>query len=94
MKKTCVFKKAYKTIYPTKYLNGDLNTWLALTKIQMFNPIAFLLGWKDGKFIVGSMVISWILHWKQILFGPTYCLYAPKPSLAAHMEKNCMPIEW
>ncbi len=73
---------------------GDLATWLSLTKFRVFNPWAMIRGWGDGKFIPGSIGLSWFYHYRQILTGRKFLLYSPKPTLATHMETKSAALDW
>lgn len=82
--------------FSSKFIGGnsDLGFWMALTKLRVANPLTLILGWKDGRFIPGSVVLSWLHCWRQILFGRTFTLYAPMRTLATHMEADCRAVGW
>jgi hypothetical protein len=68
-----------------KYLKGcsDLGVWMALTKRGLFSPREWF---KDGRYIAGSAVLAWFHCSEQILSGPRFKLWAPRPGLSTHME--------
>lgn len=66
--------------------NSDLGLWLALTKRGVLNPWSFLRSLKDGKFVSASHLLAWRYAAAQILHGKRRNLWAPRPSLATHME--------
>lgn len=91
---TLTFLTDKSTLRKTKavFLNrlaetSDFARWLALTKTGMFNPTQ-LVRWLPHKFLIYSFVTAWLFHWRQIIFGRRYTLFAPSPSLANHMVKN------
>lgn len=71
--------------------NFDASLWISLTKINT-NPINALKA-LDMIPIIGA---AWIYCWKQILFGKRYLLWAPRPSIATHMEntKIAPSVDW
>jgi hypothetical protein len=77
--------------------NSDLGIWLALTKRGVRNPWVFLrCCLSDGKFVGASHLLAWRHGWRQILSGPRFQLFAPKPSLATHMDVNGLApgVDW
>jgi len=84
-----VFKTYFKK-------NSDLGLWMALTKLRVFNPWAFVRGFEDGIFIPGSIALAWRHAWRQILFGKRRTLWVPSPSLATHMQSTDLApgVEW
>jgi hypothetical protein len=66
-------------------LSPDLAKWMALTKKRIFNPVKFIRWAMPHRFWAGSMVLSWLFCWRQILFGRRYVLYSPHTAIATHM---------
>lgn len=66
--------------------NSDLGLWLALTKIRATNPWCLVRSAADGLFFPASQVLAWQHAWRNLLFGPRRTLWAPRPSLATHLE--------
>lgn len=70
--------------------NSDLGVWLALTKLRVFNPWAFIRSFSEGIFLPASYLLAWRHAWHYILCGKRRTLWAPQPSLATHMESTCL----
>jgi len=66
-------------------ISPDLSKWLALTKKRVFNPFVFLRWAATNRFWAGSIFYAWYFCWRQILFGSSYTLWIPQPSIATHM---------
>ncbi|HTY88358.1 MAG TPA: hypothetical protein VMB80_12895 [Candidatus Acidoferrum sp.] len=92
--RTSAVQSALPTLLRRTNETGDLGLWLALTKLRVRNPWSLVRGWGDGKFIVGSIGLAWLYHWRQILKGRQYLLYAPKPTLATHLERCSASLTW
>lgn len=77
-------------------LMPDLALWLALTKRRVFNLIRFLDWLVDEPFWAGSIVLAWLLFWRQILFGRRFGLFTPQSTLATHMVagKEAPGVDW
>ena len=71
--------------------NYDASLWVSLTKYNV-NPINAFRA-LDMMAMLGA---AWIYCWRQILFGRKYSLWAPRPSIATHMEntKIAPNVEW
>lgn len=84
-------KKSQKTL--KTYVNGnyDSSMWLALTKYQI-NPFKMLKSAEMRKIIFRV----WSDSWKQVILGKRFKLWTPLPSIATHMENNCIApgINW
>lgn len=65
--------------------NMDAPMWLSLTKHHVFNPIDLITQPFIFPYRGASLVFAWFYNWRQILFGPSYTLWIPVPSLATHM---------
>ena len=75
----------------------DLAMWMSLTKRRVFNPFKFVQWLATGRlYWAGSIYLSWLHCWRQILFGRRYTLWAPNPSIATHMVagQEAMGIDW
>ncbi len=88
---------ATKPIFET-YLkkNYDVCLWLAITRLGIANPLTYL---NSGLSIIHSLKIfvKIMLHTPtKFLFGKSYSLLAPKPSLALHLvaDKLSPGIDW
>ena len=68
--------------------NSDLGIWMALTKLRVFNPWFFIRSFGDGMYVPGSQVLAWRHAWRQNIFGKRRTLWAPRPTLATHMEST------
>lgn len=75
------------------YVNGnyDSSMWLALTKFQL-NPLNMRKSTEMRKIIFRA----WKDSWRQIIIGKRYKLWTPLPSIATHMENNCIApgVDW
>ncbi len=76
--------------------NSDLGLWLALTKRGVRNPWKIIQSFKDGRFVGASHALAWRHAFSEILLGSRHDLWAPKPSLATHMEMNGLApnVDW
>lgn len=87
-----------KWVFKTyKYKNNDSSLWLSLTKYRVFNPILpikylFQREW----FLFEIISFAWLFCWWQILLGKRWKLWAPKPTIATHMNSELMApnINW
>jgi hypothetical protein len=66
-------------------LSPDLAKWMALTKKRVLNPFKFIRWLVPHRFWAGSMALSWLFCWRQILFGRRYTLWSPHTAIATHM---------
>lgn len=75
------------------YVNGnyDSSMWLALTKYQI-NPLKMFKSTEMRKIIFRV----WSDSWRQVISGKKFKLWTPLPSIATHMENNCIApgINW
>ena len=76
--------------------NQDSSLWLSLTKEHLRNPrkmAVSALRWlaRQGSLSDLVVLIAWRYCWLQILFGKTYRLWTPMPTLAIHLEKHFLP---
>lgn len=76
--------------------NSDLGVWLALTKLRVFNPWAFIRSFSEGIFLPASYLLAWRHAWHYLLCGKRRTLWAPQLSLATHMESRYLApgVEW
>lgn len=76
--------------------NSDLGMWLALTRTGLFNPRTWIRSLGDGLFFPASMALAWRHAPGRILFGRRMRLFAPRPSLATHMERDGLApgVDW
>lgn len=81
-------KKVLKTYV---YGNYDSSMWLALTKFQL-NPLNMRKSTEMRKIIFRA----WRDSWRQIIRGKRFKLWTPLPSIATHMENNCIApgVDW
>lgn len=88
-------RKTFETFVNTR--NHDISIWMALTKYNVCNP------WRILKFLfrkypdknmnfIKMIGRAWQRSWKQIMFGSTWKLWTPIPSIATHMEANYLAI--
>lgn len=73
--------------------NMDCSLWLTLTqKFGLANPYVHF----SDSFHLKLWAKAWIWGFKQIVFGETYRLWTPIPSLATHMESSRLApiIDW
>ncbi|ADP77608.1 glycosyl transferase family 2 [Methanothermus fervidus DSM 2088] len=78
-----VLKETKKIMESYVHGNHDASLWISLTKINI-NPLKCLKS-REMRYII---YLAWKYCWKQILFGKRYKLWAPKPSIATHMEST------
>jgi hypothetical protein len=76
--------------------NYDSSLWMSLTKKNINNPIRFLKLLKFGKPAFMIFAKAWYFNLFQIIFGKKYNLFTPIPSLAQHLDNQCMApaIDW
>ena len=82
--------RAAKSVFLTYAKNNyDASIWMSLTKYNVFNlPLYLKFLFSDFPMfkILGKL---WLFGTAQIYFGRKYKLYAPMPSIAAHMDNQC-----
>ena len=91
-----VLKESYSIFETYTRKNYDGSLWLALTKKKIFNPIIY------PKYLFGDypmfkvLAKSWLYTPLKLLFGKTYTLYSPQPSLATHLDNQFLApgIDW
>jgi hypothetical protein len=76
--------------------NQDSSLWLCLTKEHLCNPkkmAVSALKWmtRSGSLADLVVLVAWRYCWLQVLFGKTYRLWTPMPTLAIHLEKHFLP---
>jgi hypothetical protein len=89
-------RKTRQVFETYKQRNSDAGIWISLTKARVFN-----LGFALKHLVVRqSLAVVWVKAWwhtwRQILFGKTWTLWAPMPSLATHMERRFLApgVDW
>jgi hypothetical protein len=73
--------------------NMDCSLWLALTqKLELANPAVHAANFTRLKI----WAKAWLWGWRHLLFSRRYQLWSPVPTLATHMEKQCVApaIDW
>jgi hypothetical protein len=66
--------------------NWDSSLWFALTKFNVFDLPAIIRYAFTDRFLLKTILLSWIKTFGQTLFGKKYILWQPIPSIATHME--------
>ena len=76
--------------------NYDASIWLALTKKKVFNPLNYPKYLFTDMNLFKVLAKAWYFTPHKLLFGHAYSLFAPKPSLATHIEKKFLSpgIDW
>jgi hypothetical protein len=76
--------------------NWDSCLWFALTKYNVFDLPQILQYLFNDRFLLKTIVLSWMKTGRQILFGKKYTLWQPIPSIATHMERESLApnIDW
>jgi hypothetical protein len=76
--------------------NFDVSMWLSLTKYQIFNPLLLIKYYRTDKFLYQVFKKTWRYGWRQILFGRTWQLWSPVPSIATHLDRDYLAptIDW
>lgn len=90
-----VLKKTEHTFRSYCKGNWDSSLWFALTKFNVFDFRALALPFSDW-FLFKTILKSWLMCGRQIVFGKKHKLLQPMPSIATHMEKISLApmIEW
>lgn len=96
MTRKSILKEVSSTLRSYSTENKDICVWMALTKINVWNfwkPLKYIL---SERWIFGYFRRTWQFNWKQILFGKSYSLWVPMPTLSTHMESDFLAplIEW
>ena len=71
--------------------NTDFGVWFSLTKFRVRNPLTLLKGIKGQTLLLTVMAWTWYFGWRQVLFGKTWNLWAPAPTIATHMDSKFLP---
>lgn len=73
-----------------------MSSWVCLTKYQVLDPFTIISYYLNDRRIFHYMYKAWRYGWKQILFGKTWNLWCPMPTIATHMEKDYLSpiIDW
>jgi len=76
--------------------NYDASLWLSLTRHKIFNISDIIKYYFNDKFLFDLIKSAYLHCWKQILFGKTWKLWSPVPSIATHLESNYLApgINW
>lgn len=74
----------------------DSDVWLSLTKQDIFNLFKIFMFRFRNRGIFDIYFRAWRFNWRQILFGNTWKLWCPIPSIATHMERRVLAptIDW
>ncbi len=96
MTRTSVLQQALPTFQSYLKNNYDVSIWMSLTKIRVFNPVFPIKYLFTNKMLLTAYIKAWLFCWQQIIFGKTFSLYSPIPSLATHMESTGIApgIDW
>lgn len=71
--------------------NTDMSLWQAITRHQSLFPVGILRVLVKDPWLLRFVAQSWYFGWRQILFGQTWNLWKPTPTVATHMEKHYLP---
>lgn len=76
--------------------NYDSSLWMALTGNNVHSIFRFLKLFGKDKQTLKIFAKAWIYTPLQVLFGKKYSLYTPMPSIAQHLDDQCMApgINW
>lgn len=76
--------------------NDDASLWLALTKMNIFNPSLYFRFLLTSKPMFKIFAKAWFFCSKQLFFGKKRVLLAPEPSLGTHMDDKYLApgIDW
>lgn len=76
--------------------NYDSSLWMALTGENVASPFRFIHLMKQDSLALKIFAKAWIYTPLQILFGKKYKLFTPIPSIAQHLDNQCMApgIDW
>lgn len=66
--------------------NTDFGVWFSLTKYRIRNPITPLMGLTGQSLPPAAVALAWFYGWRQVLFGRKWCLWAPVPTIATHID--------
>ncbi len=74
----------------------DAVVWLCLTKHEIFNPFKITKSFFKNRQKFIFFYRAWRYGWKQILFGKSWKLWCPIPTIATHMQYNQLAptIDW
>ncbi len=84
------FKKTESVFRTYIHKNYDSSLWMTLTRDNVNNPFRFfkLLG-KDSH-TLKIFAKAWIYTSLRVIFGKKYSLFTPIPSMAQHLDNQCM----
>ncbi len=68
-----------------------LTSWACLTKYNVFKIFKIIKYFFNNKIFFIFLYKAWRYGWKQILFGRSWNLWCPIPTIATHMVYNCLP---
>lgn len=76
--------------------NYDSSLWMTLTRSNVTSPLRFLQLIGKETQVLKIFAKAWIYTPWQTLFGKKYTLFTPMPSLAQHLDDQCMApgIDW
>jgi hypothetical protein len=91
-----ILKKNYSIFDSYTKKNYDASLWLAMTKKRIFNPLLYPKYLFTNFELFKIFAKAWIYTPFKLLFGKTYKLYSPNPSLATHMDNKYLApeIDW
>ncbi len=86
-------EKVFRTYTKNNY---DASLWMSLTKINVSNPLYLSKIMSEGNLYTRILVKLFSQGFMQLVLGKKYRLFAPKPSLATHMDSVCLApdIDW
>jgi hypothetical protein len=93
-KRTLKRKRYIFRTYPWR--NHDCSLWLSLTKLSLFDPVAFLRLAVREPLFAKMIAKAWLYGWPQIFFGKRMKLWVPVPALATHLDIDALSpsIDW
>ena len=71
--------------YRYDLIDADTEQWLAITKQNLFNPLYFIKSLFDNRYWSFCIFLSFVYHWKQVMFGKRVDLWIPEVSMATHL---------
>jgi hypothetical protein len=71
--------------------NTDFGLWFTLTKFRVRSPATLVRGLTGQPVQLAVMAFAWYYGWRQVLFGTRRELWAPAPTIAAHMDSRFLP---
>lgn len=70
--------------------NSDAGLWLSLTKRKIFDMAAVIRSLLSDRITARAVLRSWLHNGKQVVFGSTWTLWSPIPTIATAVERSCL----